>query len=81
MNHLILKLRVERDVIRLRNPTEDKRAFRRILTSADHHTYNFRESLVTTFNVQSSISVPLDRCGFGGWNIMPSERSERRLCY
>ena len=26
----------ERDVIRLRNPTEDKRAFRRMLTSADH---------------------------------------------
>ena len=35
MNHLILKLRVERDVIRLRNSTEDKRAFRRMLTSAD----------------------------------------------
>jgi len=30
-----IKLRGERDVIRLRNPTEDKRAFRRILTSAD----------------------------------------------
>ena len=29
------KLRGERDVIRLRNPTEDKRAFRRMLTSAD----------------------------------------------
>ena len=28
--------RGERDVIRLRNPTEDKRAFRRMLTSADH---------------------------------------------
>ena len=27
--------RGERDVIRLRNPTEDKRAFRRMLTSAD----------------------------------------------
>ena len=27
--------RSERDVIRLRNPTEDKRAFRRMLTSAD----------------------------------------------
>jgi len=31
MNHI----RGERDVIRLRNPTEDKRAFRRMLTSAD----------------------------------------------
>ena len=30
-----LKLRGESDVIRLRNPTEDKRAFRRMLTSAD----------------------------------------------
>ena len=30
-----LKLRGERDVIRLRNPTEDKMAFRRMLTSAD----------------------------------------------
>ena len=30
-----MKLRGERDVIRLRNPTEDKRAFRRMLTSAD----------------------------------------------
>ena len=30
-----IKLRGERDVIRLRNPTEDKRAFRRMLTSAD----------------------------------------------
>ena len=29
------KPRGERDVIRLRNPTEDKRAFRRMLTSAD----------------------------------------------
>ena len=29
-----IKLRGERDVIRLRNPTEDKRAFR-MLTSAD----------------------------------------------
>ena len=27
--------RVERDVIRLRNPTDDRRAFRRMLTSAD----------------------------------------------
>ena len=27
--------RGEGDVIRLRNPTEDKRAFRRMLTSAD----------------------------------------------
>ena len=34
MNH-IWKLRGERDVIRLRNPTEDKRAFRRMLTSGD----------------------------------------------
>ena len=34
MNHLI-KLRGERDVIRLRNPTEDKRVFRRMLTFAD----------------------------------------------
>ena len=31
-----IKLWGERDVIRLRNPTEDERAFRRILTSADH---------------------------------------------
>ena len=30
-----IALRGERDVIRLRNPTEDKRAFRRMLTSAD----------------------------------------------
>ena len=30
-------LRGERDVIRLRNPTEDKRALRRMLTSADPH--------------------------------------------
>ena len=30
--------RGERDVIRLRNPTEDKRAFRRMLTSADQPT-------------------------------------------
>ena len=30
--------RGERDVIRLRNPTEDKRAFRRMLTSADSAT-------------------------------------------
>ena len=28
-------LRSERDVIRLRNPTEDKRALRQMLTSAD----------------------------------------------
>ena len=34
MNHLS-KLRGERHVMRLRNPTEDKRAFRRMLTSAD----------------------------------------------
>ena len=31
--------RGERDVIRLRNPTEDKRAFRRLLTSADRKRY------------------------------------------
>ena len=30
-----ITLRGEHDVIRLRNPTEDKRAFRRMLTSAD----------------------------------------------
>ena len=30
-----IHLRGERAVIRLRNPTEDKRAFRRMLTSAD----------------------------------------------
>ena len=34
MDH-ILNLRGERDVIRLRNPTEDERAFRRMLASAD----------------------------------------------
>ena len=33
-----IKLRGERDVIRLRNPTEDKRAFRRMLMSADLFT-------------------------------------------
>ena len=33
--------RGERDVIRLRNPTEDRRAFRRMLMSADRRT-NFR---------------------------------------
>ena len=32
--------RGERDVIRLRNPTEDKRAFRRMLTSADRFKHN-----------------------------------------
>ena len=32
--------RGERDVIRLRNPTEDKRAFRRMLTSADRIDYS-----------------------------------------
>ena len=30
--------RGERDVIRLRNPTEDKRTFRRMLTSADRNS-------------------------------------------
>ena len=35
MSHSHINLRGERDVIRLRNPTEDKRAFRRMLTSAD----------------------------------------------
>ena len=35
-----MKLRGERDVIRLRNPTEDKRAFRGMLTSADHLRYS-----------------------------------------
>ena len=39
MNHII-KLRGERDVIRLRNPTEDMRAFQRMLTSADHHEFD-----------------------------------------
>ena len=36
--------RGERDVIRLRNPTEDKRAFRRMLTSA-----NLRRNTVPSF--------------------------------
>ena len=35
MNHIHFKLGGERDVIRLRNPSENKRAFRRMLTSAD----------------------------------------------
>ena len=35
MSHSHINLRGERDVIRLRNPTEDKRAFRQMLTSAD----------------------------------------------
>ena len=34
-DELHITLRGERDVICLRNPTEDKRAFRRMLTSAD----------------------------------------------
>ena len=34
-----IKLRGERDVIRLRNPTDDKRALRRMLTSADPLKY------------------------------------------
>ena len=33
--------RGERDVIRLRNPTEDSRAFRRMLTSADQVSAGF----------------------------------------
>ena len=33
-----INLRGERDVIRLRNPTEDKRAFRRMLTSSDRNS-------------------------------------------
>ena len=42
--------RGERDVIRLRNPTEDKKAFRRMLTSADpfswfHHVTSARKVL------------------------------------
>ena len=34
--------RGERDVIRLRNPTEDKRAFRRMLTTADLPVFRYR---------------------------------------
>ena len=33
------QLRGERDVIRLRNPSEDMRAFRRMLTSADQKSH------------------------------------------
>ena len=46
--------RGERDVIRLRNPTEDERAFRRVLKSADHlctvfvHKYGRRKSTKTS---------------------------------
>ena len=36
----LIKLWGERDVIRLRNPTEDERAFRRMLTSVDRFTYH-----------------------------------------
>ena len=34
-----INLRGEHDVIRLRSPTEDERAFRQMLTSADHVTW------------------------------------------
>ena len=45
--------RGERDVIRLRNPTEDWRAFRRMLTSAD------RDVMVTMLLIKNkSISLP-----------------------
>ena len=46
-----MKLRGERDVIRLRNPTEDKRAFRRMLTSADGFELCHRQLNKQTFNV------------------------------
>ena len=54
MNHLI-KLRGERDVIRLRNSTEDKRAFRRVLTSADRKIKLKKVVFVTFLTVFSAI--------------------------
>ena len=42
-----IKLRGERDVIGLRNPTEYKRAFRRMLTSADLHKVIKVPSVIT----------------------------------
>ena len=51
MNHLIL-FRGERDVIRLRNPTEDKRAFRRMLTtSADQNHRNLSRQLLIGYYI------------------------------
>ena len=49
-----IKLRGERDVIGLRNPTEYKRAFRRMLTSADLHKASQQPPLFFLFfNVSS----------------------------
>ena len=60
-----INLRGERDVIRLRNPTEDKRAFRRILTSADHpwSATNFECSFTFNLSVLANelLSVSLFR--------------------
>ena len=57
-----MKLRGERDVIRLRNPTEDKTAFRRMLTSADRpsrlsesHAVGERYEVFSCFNRHNPI--------------------------
>ena len=54
------KLRGERDVIRLGNPTEDKRAFQRMLTSAD------REAAESESRVQYLSAVLLTGIIFSG---------------
>ena len=46
-----MKFRGERDVIRLRNPTEDKRAFRRMSTSADQYHRNLSRLLLIGYYI------------------------------
>ena len=59
-------LQGERDVIRLRNPTEDKRALRRMLTSADRIRLN--SALIVGCLVFRLIS------GYTGERLIPSLR-------
>ena len=58
-NESHIKLRGERDVIRSRNPTEDKRAFRRMLTSADRYEKLFARTEIKLPHMRSSVSQSL----------------------
>ena len=71
-------IRGDRDVIRLRNPTEDKRAFRRMLTSADRSVDGICIKLLTL----TEAMFTLHRKGFYRKSVHTEERKFRRdFCY
>ena len=75
-----IELRGERDVIGLRNPTEDKRAFRQMLTSADQNKMGNKMAVKSHVShicrVSGNVSLPNGGFGPGGLSLWQCDETK-----